>query len=445
MDFEKICMIFTMQEPFYGILLSSMERVPDKTMTTLGVGKFGNVFKLYYNPDWVEQFSTDTVLELLKHEVLHLALNHFITMEDKEDGTSERHQHCNIAIDLEANCYINRDRVEKAAGGVFVEDFGFQRSLGSREYFDLLTKKAQQQKAKQPNKPCDGGQGNPQPSEAEEQADAQGNQSQGQSSSQSSSQSNPQSNPQPQPQSQTNESDGIEELMKGRPQSFDDHSRWPDCDTQEEKDLLQQAIDDMVEFAAEEVEKKCGQIPGELAGRIERIRKKPRPVADWKRYFRRFCGYEFTEQIKKSKKRPSRRFPDAAGNRHRRKSHILVAIDTSGSVSMPEYREFMGQILTLKEKATFHVVECDTCIQHEYEYKGKPNEVLHGGGGTDFRPPIELFNQNRKKYEALVYFTDGYASIPSDTPKETLWVISSKGDHNRKKYEVNGAKSVFIR
>lgn len=69
MDFEKICMMFSMQEPFYGIILSSMERVEDKTVPTIAVGRFGNVFKLYYNPDFIGKFNTDTVLELLKHEV----------------------------------------------------------------------------------------------------------------------------------------------------------------------------------------------------------------------------------------------------------------------------------------------------------------------------------------------------------------------------------------
>ena len=133
------------------------------------------------------------------------------------------------------------------------------------------------------------------------------------------------------------------------------------------------------------------------------------------------------------------------GNRHRRKSHILVAIDTSGSVSMPEYREFFGQIKTLTAVADFHVVECDANIQHEYDFKGKPNEILHGGGGTDFQPVVDLFKKDCRKYDALVYFTDGWCNIPKDTPKDTLWVISSNGDQSdRKKYRVNGASVAFI-
>ena len=236
-----------------------------------------------------------------------------------------------------------------------------------------------------------------------------------------------------------------EELKEYAEQSFDDHTMWPDDMDEDEAETLKQAIDDLLVFAAEEVEKGCGTIPGEMVGRIKLIRdkKKPKPVADWKKYFRRYIGNEFSDQIKKSRKRESKRFPDAAGNRHRRKSHILVAIDTSGSVSMPEYREFFGQLRTMKD-VTFHVVECDAQIQFEYDFNGKIRETLHGGGGTNFQPPIDMYNQNRRLYEGLVYFTDGYAYIPNDTPKETLWVVSSQGDHDRRKYQVNGASVVFI-
>ena len=112
---------------------------------------------------------------------------------------------------------------------------------------------------------------------------------------------------------------------------------------------------------------------------------------------------------------------------------------------MPEYHEFFGQIKTMTKDATFHVVECDARIQYEYDYNNyKENDVLHGGGGTSFQPVIDKYLEEKRKYDALVYFTDGEATIPSNTPKDTLWVISSKGVHDRDKYRVNGASSVFI-
>ena len=404
MDFEKVCTIFTMQEPYYGILLSAMDRYPTKEVKTIGVRRSGNVFRLGYNPDFIEDKDLPTMMALLKHETLHLALNH-LTLWDETNITDAEHFLHNLAEDLEANCYIDFSGT-RGIHPALPEEFGWYRSLGTMEYYNRLCQimpPPQSQQANQPNNPCNGGQG-------------------GQGSSQLSKQ-----------------------MKQYDDRSIDDHSMWPKGMTQEQQSDMKQAIDDLCVFAAEEVEKACGTIPGEMVGRITAIRekKKPRPITDWKKHFRRFIGNEFSDQVKKSRKRESLRFPDAAGNRHKRKSHILVAIDTSGSVSMPEYREFLGQLRTMKD-ITFHVVECDAAIQYEYDFNGTIHETLHGGGGTSFYPPIKMYLDNRKKYEGIVYFTDGECNVPNITPKETLWVISSKGSKDRQKFTQNGAKVLFI-
>lgn len=471
MDFEKICMMFTMQEPYYGILLSAMQRIPTDKVNTLGVTRSGNVFKLFYNPAFVGQFDIDTTLCLLKHEVLHVAFSHFSIWdgEDKDD-TDDMHRLRNVAADLEVNSYLDRTKMNPKAGGVWAEDFGWLKFEGTREYFSRLVQKVRQQQqaqASHPQKPCNGGMGGNRSSQTrqspqqqsqsmDQSQQAQGNQQPSQSQQQDSRGGGDGCDPtgqnqQPQQTSGSQPQQGQQSIphdfLDSIPSSFDDHSMWPENVSDDDTEQMKQIVDDLLVFAAEEVEKSHGTIPCEMQKRIKMIRerKRPKPVADWKRYFRRYLGNEFSEFIRKSKKRESRRFPDAAGNRHRHKSHILVAIDTSGSVSMPEYREFFGQIRTLTATADFHVVECDAMIQHEYDYKGKPNETLHGFGGTDFQPVIDLFNKDRKKYDALVYFTDGYCSIPKDTPKDTLWVISSDGDQSdRNRYRVNGASVAFI-
>ena len=446
MDFEKICMMFSMREPYYGILLSSMMRVPTDKVDTLAVGRSGNVFRLYYNKNFVENLPIDTALEVIKHEVLHLAFNHFTIFE--EEATSQDEQSVrNIAADMEVNGYLNKDTLAPIHP-VLAEDMGWESKLGTREYYKRLKaheqqQQQQQQQASNPQQPCNGGMGGTTPSPQQNQP------------SQSQNQQN-QQNQQQQSQSQQQSGQGLGgSAPKTKEQkayekikatgTFDDHSLWPNCDSDEAKDLLKEAIDDLIVQAEEETIKACGSIPSEMQVRIEKIKaRKPKPVTDWKRYFRRYIGNEFSELIRKSKKRESRRFPDAAGNRHRRKSHILVAIDTSGSISMPDYREFFGQIKTLMKDATFHVVECDTDIRHEYDFTGIIREDVYGGGGTNFQPPVDYFKRNKKRYDALVYFTDGYARIPEDTPRETLWVVCSSGDKDRKKYIKNGASVVFI-
>lgn len=442
-DFDRLCMMFTMQEPFYGIILQSMIRQEDKMLPTLGVRRSGNCFRMGYNPDFVGRFNVDTNLQILKHEVLHIALDHFGLWDAPPEDDNERFLR-NLSADLEVNSYLDRSVMQKEAGGVWPEDFGFAKFEGTREYYRKLKKmmednRQQSGKGDPQNKPCNGGQSN------QPQDQSQRSQTQQDDPSQQTQDGQPGQPQSGQGQSQA-QIEAADKAFRDSFKTFDGQEEWPDTTIDSlEAEELRQMIDQLLDFAAEETEKSHGSIPSEMVGRIEKIRKRPRPVTDWKRYFRRYLGNEFTELIRKSKKRESRRFPDAAGNRHRRKSHILVAIDTSGSVSMPEYREFFWQIKTLQQSASFHVVECDTRIAYEYDFNGKQNETLHGGGGTSFQPPVDLFNANRRKYDALVYFTDGYANIPRDTPKETLWVVSSNGDHDRRKYKVNGASVVFIK
>ena len=414
--------MFTMQEPFYGIMLSSMDRIPTTKIETLAVGVSGNVFRLYYNPDYVNRFDTNTIMQFIKHECLHTAFNHFKIWKDYGGNRSELDV-WNYAFDYEVNSYLDRRQVDPKSNLLWAEDMGWEKCLGSIEYKKRLDAEMQGIQKRVASVyvivPCNGGQG------------GSGNQNQ---------QSQGQGNGSGAPKTLDEQ---IKEEIGKKFKTFDSHDNWPD-DTQMSDDQISEMVDSLLDFAATECEKACGTIPGEIVGKIEQIRKKPKPVTDWKRHFRRYLGNEFTEIMRKSKKRASKRYPDAAGSRHQRKSNILVAIDTSGSVSMPEYHEFFGQIKTLTPHANFHVVECDTRICHEYDFVRKPNETLHGGGGTCFQEPVDLFIKNRRKYDALVYFTDGYCSIPKNTPKDTLWVVSSHGDKTREKYKVNGASVVFI-
>lgn len=390
------------------------------------------------------------MMAMLKHECVHIAFNVFSIFDTKASCDAEQ-QLRNIAADLEANCYVDWSKA-KGVNPLFPSLFGFSDKLGTMEYFKRLcqqNQQQQQQQAQNPPIPCNGGKGGQ--SQQNQQNQPQPDSQDGDESDEHG-QGNPQSGTTQNSQGGQGGQNGqqqdmqlSQQMQEMSEQSFDDHSMWPDDMTEDEMENLSQAIDDMLEFAAEETEKGRGTIPAEMVGKIKAIRekKKPKPVADWKKYFRRYIGNEFSDLIKKSRKRESKRFPDAAGNRHKRKSHILVAIDTSGSVSMPEYREFFGQLKTMKD-VTFHVVECDARIQFEYDFNGKIREELHGGGGTDFQPPVDMYLANRRKFEGLVYFTDGGAPIPYNTPKETLWVVSSKGDHNRARYKVNGASVVII-
>ena len=150
MDFEKLCTIFTMQEPYYGILLSSMARCPTRGIKLMAVGRSGNVFKLYYNPDMIAILDDNTILELLRHEVLHVALNHFCLWDDTP--TQRIHDIRNIATDIEVNSYIHKEKISYLKL-YYASDFGWDERLGAREYFKRLMAKCARPKPSQKTLP----------------------------------------------------------------------------------------------------------------------------------------------------------------------------------------------------------------------------------------------------------------------------------------------------
>lgn len=438
MDFEKIVNIFTQREPYYGILLSSMDRVQSDLTKTMAVGKSGNVFRLYYNKGFVDSIPVETALEIIKHECLHICLGHFTLWGDmKPDPATAKLR--NIAEDIEVNCYLDKEKII-SLDPALASLYGWEERLGAREYFKRLVDFNDRKLKKE--KDAEDAKRQLRPGRSEEKREEEG--------------SEPSKNADDEHQEKTSEENipewnpavpKLSEAVSRMQEPLDDHSKWPGNEDDNEVENLRQQIEDLMVAAAEEVEKACGSVPLELERRLDDIRKakKPKPVTDWRRRFRRYVGNEFSETVRKSKKRESKRFPGAAGNRRQRKSHILVAIDTSGSISLPEYKDFFGQIKTLKDHATFHVLECDAMIQKEYDFNGVIPDKIHGGGGTNFQPVIDYYLSHKRAYDSLVYFTDGFSEIPRNTPKETLWVISKDGSRkDRRRYLVNGASAVFI-
>lgn len=215
--------------------------------------------------------------------------------------------------------------------------------------------------------------------------------------------------------------------------NWDDHDSWgtdfTEC-SDAEKQLIQNQINAQIKTVAEEVMKMRGTIPAELSELItELFKEKPR-IFDWKSYFRRMLGSTYDVNTKKTRRKESERFPGAAGLKHKKKTSLLVAVDTSGSVSNSELLDFFSEITHIyKAGADVTILECDAAISAKYKFTGKWDGKIHGRGGTDFQPVIDYYRSNLKEYSSLVYFTDGECSLPVGTPRNVIWVITSNGKH----------------
>jgi predicted metal-dependent peptidase len=215
--------------------------------------------------------------------------------------------------------------------------------------------------------------------------------------------------------------------------NIDSHDMWPGDEMSEaERTLYGNQIKSRLKETAEQVVKQAGKIPGELSSILEAIKNKP-PVFNWKRYFRRLIGNSITSEIQLTRMRPSKRFPDARGIRMKRKPNIMVAVDTSGSISQDDLKDFFSEIHHIwKTGVNVTVVEFDTKIQNIFEYKGQQNIEVHGRGGTDATSAIEYYKQHHD-FSSCIIFTDGYLStFKLPICQSLIWVITKDG--NKTKY-----------
>ena len=108
---------------------------------------------------------------------------------------------------------------------------------------------------------------------------------------------------------------------------------------------------------AEEIQKKCGTIPGELAEIIEKLFTIEPPKFNWKGYLKRFVNNASKIYTKKLRRKNNKRYEGNPGLKIKHKNHVLVGVDTSGSVSSQELVEFMhelGHIIELVIKLQWH-------------------------------------------------------------------------------------------
>jgi predicted metal-dependent peptidase len=355
-----------LKEPFYGLLLMSLNKIWSDKLPTAGVRLKGINYELAINPSFWESLPMEQKIGVLKHELLHIGFFHLVNFTNYSNKKV-----LNIAMDLEINQYIERSWLPE--DGMFLDTFpelDLEERKGTRYYYDKLMELMQE--------------------EEETMQCIMNAISNGESEC---------------------------ELPNGQKINIPDHD-WDEIEQLDEatKKLIESQTKHIVEQVADQVQKSRGTVPGEFAEILERLRHIDPPKFDWKGYMRRFAGRSIKTYTKKSRRKYNKRLPDNPGLKIKRHKHILAAIDTSGSVSTNELKEFLSELYHMKKTGSeVTIIECDTAIS------------IHGRGGTDFQPVIDYYNEHQKEYSCLFYFTDGECSAPEGAKGNILWVLSSRG------------------
>ena len=362
-------LIFT--EPFYGLFLIGINKQYSDRIPTAGVSKHGIGMQLTINPDFYINLSEDHRYGLIKHELLHIAFGHLLLRDLYAD-----HKLFNIAADLEINQYILESKLPE--GGLLLSSFpelNLPKKAGTKKYYELL-----------------------------EQAQQDGT---------------------------CPSLDSLMDKMNGESQychgTWDEFEELPEAD----KKLVQKQIEHQLKDTAASTVKKCGNVPGELADLIHRLTHIEPPKFDWKGYLKRFVGNSSIVYTKKLRRKYNKRYAANPGLKIKFKNHILVGVDTSGSVNNDELKEFFSELAHMcKTGHKISVAQCDTKLRTVEEFNPKKDWEIHGRGGTSFQPVIDHYNEKKGSYTALIYLTDGEAYAPDDCPKNTLWCLSSISEMN---------------
>ncbi len=174
----------------------------------------------------------------------------------------------------------------------------------------------------------------------------------------------------------------------------------------------------------------CGRTAEQLLEELFETTRAPEHAMDWRAALAMF--FARARSPVHSWSRPSRRFPERIFEvpgrswtpRRVDEPRLLVAIDTSLSMTRRELEEVARQLAVLSERAHVIIAECDVQVSRVYPFPGRLDTVM-GRGGTDLRPVFAPSLLGTHDVDGVVYFTDGDGPFPREAPPvPTLWVLT---------------------
>jgi len=322
-------------------------------------------YRIYYNADFCRSLTPKDLSFVLAHEVGHCIFGHFERRGERD------HELWNLATDYAINLVLHDFGMRVPAGAVFSQDY---KDLTAEDIYDKLPKKPAAKKS---------GRGKPG----------------GRNGS------------------------SLTAPGKSPMWRFDGHLEVPP-----RKQPVKSELREIRRSCMEPLEKHLlsrGDMPGWWDETVRKATGRQVPWRELLSYF--FSGlrrddYRWLPANKKHIWRglvlPSVGVPSA--------SHIIAAIDTSGSMSPQILGQTLGMLDSLRRVNgfTLTVLQCDWVVQEvkSYEIWDEPDfskAKFRGRGGTNFVPVFDWIEKqmaNGMRPDALFFFTDLYGYFPKEKP-----------------------------
>jgi len=353
----------------------------------------------YYNPDYIARLTLDQTQFVLAHEAMHCALSHF-------NRRNHRQKHrWDVACDYAVNMILDDERMPPPDAALMNATY---RGLSAEEIYPLLHEDPPEQTMDRhlfdESGSGEGGEGEPQDQDQGE--DGEQNENEQQDGDKSNEE-------QEQQESGENES----EESHGAPP--------PPMDADELDEQWQGRL-----AAAAQAARQAGKMSQSLMRLVDHLLA---PKLPWRALLARYMMNAARDDY--SFQRTSRREGEAMMPRLFSQSvKVAVALDTSGSISDDELREFLAEIDALKAQVRADVIlhACDDHLAEAGPWRYAMWETIdlpegiQGGGGTDFRPVFEWLNDGADP-DLLVYFTDAEGRFPEMEPRcPVVWLVKGK-------------------
>lgn len=382
------------EENFYGYFLFQMNRDIKFDMSSpSGVNFKGAKYVIYFNPLLFLKLNIKQMETTIKHEILHVISLHLVRAKELKDTGKYSTLAINLAMDVVVNQYLNY--LPPYSATLEWVNVNYNLKLEPYQTFEYYLEKIQIELDLQEENED----GEEHDTNISDEEDLQNNE-----------------------QENMNFKDEYNQEMT--------HALWEESDDIDEK-TMSEFTQKFVSLAQK------GKNPDYLEGLISSLKSKNGELP-WNLYLKKIMG-TIEANKKKTITRRSRRQPnrlDLRGELRNHKAEIAVAIDISGSISDEEFKQAIKEVLSIVKNHNHEItiIECDREIKRAYKVK-KLKDVqdrVSTGGGTEFSPVFEYLNNNKiKKYNMLIYFTDGKGETELKVkPRgyKVLWVISGKGD-----------------
>ena len=385
--------LIAQRDSYYGYFLMNMTYEVDFTSRSIAgilLGHFPPVF--HTNPLLLCKYTLKEILFIVCHEIDHIVLNHPAEMlKTNPNSDPDLFEKFNLAADAAVNDLLLAEMKDENSGFLAAPEGHVSsatlrkmfklRSVRPREsylyYFNLIRGKALPEK----------------------------------------------------PQQTPGEGEVITAQNCG---TVEDHQWQAGEDAEEATAAVRELVNAATSIMNEETR---GLIPGAFFDQVKALNAPP--VLSWQSILKKYVGTLASEK-RKTRTRLNRRQPtrfDLSGSQDEKTLKIVVAIDTSASVTAQAVARILNEVTAIlaRRKHTLTVIECDSKVQRVYSVKSKadlPKRVI-GRGGTAFTPVIEYINNDRAFRDALlIYFTDGYGEreIPRPKTYRNLWVILGDAD-----------------